>query len=202
MAQNQPDHQRLEQALARFDHENAQDPNLEPSEGSLFPRELLYAKRLSHWVSTLAPDASETLRLAARAQHICRWTIPRTSYPSDKAGYLRWRNDLKKFHARKAAGILREIGYPDPAIRAVESLIRKENFPSDPESRVLEDALCLVFLQFQFRELAERTSEDKMINALRKSWNKMTPAARGKALELPHGPAELILLKKALEPAS
>ena len=116
----------------------------------------------------------------------------------DRAGYLKWRNDLKKFHAEKSGEILRELGFPDTTIERVQSLNLKKDFPKDPESRVLEDGLCLVFLEFQFADLAARTSEDKMINALQKTWKKMTSAARGHALRLPYGPRERALLDRAL----
>jgi len=140
------DSDRFERAIQKFDAANSKDPNVEMVEGKSWPRELLYAVRLSEWVSRIAPEASEHLRLAARAQHLCRWEIPRNSYPMDKAGYLRWRNDLKKFHARRAGEILAECGYAEPEREKVENLILKKNFPADPESRVIEDALCLVFL--------------------------------------------------------
>src|SRR5688572_12176316 len=136
----------FENALRRFDAENARDPNAEAGQ----PRELLYAQRLYDWVLKLAPDASEELRLAARSQHICRWMIPRNQYPMDRVGYLKWRNDLKKFHAQKTGEILAELRFPEPIIARVQALNLKKDFPRDPESRVLEDALCLVFLQFQF----------------------------------------------------
>jgi hypothetical protein len=189
---------RFEQALRRFDEENARDPNIEMVDGLPHARELLQARRLFDWVLKLCPTASEPLRLAARCQHLCRWTIPRTSYPMDRVGYLRWRNDLKQFHARKAGEILRELGYREDIIQRVRELNLKMNFPADPESRVLEDALCLVFLQHQFADLAARTAEDKVINALRKSWNKMTPAAHAEALKLTYGSREQSLLNKAL----
>jgi hypothetical protein len=157
-------------ALRRFDEENARDPNRETADGVAHPRELLYAQRLSDWVLRLCPGASESLRLAARCQHLCRWEIPRQSYPMTRAGYLQWRATLKKFHAQKAGEILRELGYPDDTVRRVQDLNLKKHFPQDPETRVLEDALCLVFLQCQFAELAAKTAEDKTINALQKSW--------------------------------
>jgi len=69
---------------------------------------------------------------------------------------------------------------------------RKSNFPRDAESRVLEDALCLVFLEFQFAALADKMGEDKMINAVKKTWKKMTPAAQARALALPLGPNEKV----------
>jgi hypothetical protein len=189
---------RFEAALRRFDEANARDPNVETADGVAQPRELLYARRLSDWVLRLCPNASEELRLAARCQHICRWEIPRNSYPMTRAGYLQWRATLKKFHAQKAGEILREFGYAEDVIRRVQDLNLKKHFPDDPEVRVLEDALCLVFLQFQFAELAAKTAEDKTINALRKSWQKMTGAARAEALKLNHAPREKALLERAL----
>ena len=184
----------FEAAIRRFDAENSRDPNLENGQ----PRELLYAQRLTGWVLRLCPEASEELRLAARCQHICRWEIPRASYPMTRAGYLKWRADLKKFHAQKAGEILRETGYDETVIRRVQDLNLKKNFPADPESRVLEDALCLVFLQFQLAALAGKTDEDKTINALRKSWTKMSETGRAEALKLDFGAREKNLLQRAL----
>jgi hypothetical protein len=192
------DAQRFEAALRRFDGENSRDPNREIAGGVSHPRELLYAQRLTDWVLRLCPDASEELRLAAHCQHICRWEIPRVSYPMTRAGYLKWRADLKKFHAQKAGEILRVVGYDEEVIRRVQDLNLKKNFPADPETRLLEDALCLVFLQFQFADLAAKTGEDKTINALQKSWQKMSEAARAEALKLEFGPRENILLQRAL----
>ena len=193
------DARRFEAALRRFDEENARDPNTETADGVGQPREWLYARRLSDWVVRLCPDASEPLRLAARCQHLCRWEIPRSSYPMTRAGYLQWRANLKKFHAQKAGDILRELGYPEAVVRCVQDLNLKKHFPDDPETRVLEDALCLVFLEYQLADLAVKTAEDKTINALQKSWQKMTAAGRAEALKLNYGPREKVLLERALK---
>jgi DNA-binding FadR family transcriptional regulator len=80
----------------------------------------------------------------------------------------------------------------------VQDLNLKKNFPADPEVRVLEDALCLVFLEFQLAELAAKSDDEKMINALRKSWEKMTEAARAEALKLDYGEREKNLISRAL----
>jgi hypothetical protein len=188
----------FETALRRFDEENARDPNTDIIDGVAQPRELVYARRLYDWVLKLAPNASQELLLAARSQHICRWMIPRNQYPMDRVGYLKWRNDLKQFHAKKSGEILRELGFPETTIARVQALNLKKDFPRDPETRVLEDALCLVFLEHQFADLAARTAEDKIINAVQKTWKKMTPAAREHALRLPYGPREKALLDRAL----
>ena len=115
-----------------------------------------------------------------------------------RAGYLKWRASLKIFHAQKAGEILRESGYDETVILRVQELNLKKNFPDDPETRVLEDALCLVFLQYQFTGLATKTAEDKTINALQKSWAKMSEAGRAEALKLDFGSREKNLLQRAL----
>ena len=165
------------------------------------PRELVYAKRLTDWVLKLEPAASEALQLAARCQHLCRWTIPRDSHPMTRAGYLQWRTTLKKFHAQRAGEILREAGYEEDLITRVQSLNLKKNFPDDAESRVLEDALCLVFLQHQFGDLVNKTEHDKMIGVVQKTWKKMTPQAQAIALTLDFTAAEKVLLEESLKPA-
>lgn len=191
----------FETALRRFDEENSRDPNFETVDGVQHPRELIYAQWLTHWVLKLCPDASEELRLAARCQHLCRWKIPRNSYPMDRPGYLKWRADLKRFHAECAGEILREVGYPDSIIARVQDLNLKKKFPTDPESRVLEDALCLVFLEHQLADFSAKTAQDKVIVALQKSWNKMTPAAQAEALKLSYAPREKTLIEAALKTA-
>jgi hypothetical protein len=194
---------RFERALQAFDDANAADPNREMHDGQEWPRELLYARRLTDFVLALQPDASEALRLAARCQHLRRWEIPRQTYPATRAGYLKWRADLKKFHAAKAGEILRQVGYSEDLIRRVQELNLKQQLAAgDPETAVLEDALCLVFLQFQLGDLASRSEDDKMVNAIRKSWQKMSPAGRAAALKLPLGERERKLVTQALEAPS
>jgi hypothetical protein len=190
--------ERFAAAIRRFDAANAADPNVEVFNGQSYSRELLYAQWLTDWVLQLAPNASEALRLAARCQHICRWEIPRNSYPMDKPGYLRWRADLKKFHADKSGQILRGVGYDEVMVQRVQELNLKKNHPKDPEVCVLEDALCLVFLEHQLTPLAAKADDEKMINALQKSWKKMTPAAHAEALKLNYGAREKALIERAL----
>src|SRR5258708_25964427 len=192
------DPKRFETALSRFDEENARDPNVEDADGAAQPRELVYSRWLTDWVLKLCPEASEELRLAARCQHICRWMVPRASYPMTRAGYLKWREGLKRFHARKSAEILHKAGYSEDSIARVRALNLKKDFPDDPECRVLAAALCLVFLERQFATLAAKTADDKIITALQKAWKKMTPAARTLAATLSYGPREKALLDTAL----
>lgn len=182
----------LERALAVIDRVNEEDPRR--------PHELDYSRWMTEWVRKLAPGASEELILAARAQHVARWRIPREDYPDGRTGYLRWRDALKAMHADLAAGILREQGYGEDSIRKVRALLTHKNLAADPEGQTLEDAACLVFLEREFAEFAAKTDRDKMIEILRKTWGKMSPAARDAALALPLGKREAELVRAALTP--
>ncbi len=195
---NVSDPARFRETIRCIDELNSADPNRESVGDELLPRELIYSQRLCGWVMRLAPHASEELRLAARSQHLCRWQIPRDSYPATRAGYHQWKTELKKFHAGKSAEVLRAGGYPDEVVSRVSELNLKKNFPADPETRVMEDVLCLMFLQFQFGELAAKLDDEKTINAIRKSWEKMTDAARQHALALSYTDRERELVQRAL----
>lgn len=186
------------EAIRRFDEENGRDPHIVDAEGSAHPYELLYAKRLTDWVLRLCPDASEPLLLAARCQHICRWMIPRTSYEMTRGGYLQWRNDLKRFHATKSAEILREVGYDEATIERVVDLNLKKQLSQDPDCQILEDALCLVTIQYQLSDLVAKTDPVKMIGILQKTWKKMSNKARDFASALPLSDDEKRLIEQAL----
>jgi hypothetical protein len=178
-------------ACAAIDRANAEDPK---------KYEVLYGERMVGWVLKLAPGASEELLLAARAQHVRRWTVPRSGFPEGRLGYLRWREGLKKFHADALAAIMTEAGYGAPAVAKARSLLVRKNLADDAEGQTLEDAACLVFLEFEFAEFSGRTEPGKMVEILRKSWAKMSSAARDRALVLPLDAALQGLVKKALGP--
>ena len=183
------DEARFAAALARIDAANAEDPN---------SKELLYGRRMTAWLERLEPEASEALRLAVRAQHIRRWTIPRSRYPMDLAGYKQWRTTLAQFHAETVAGILRETGYDEATIRRVESLVRKERLKLDPEAQLLEDVACLVFLESYFTPFARQHDEEKLAGILRKTWKKMSPRGQQAALGLAWEPELRALVERAL----
>lgn len=189
---------RFHAAIQKIDEANAQDPHSEFDGAAARPRELLYAERLSSWVEQLEPNASEALRLAARCQHLCRWKVPRSTYPMDRPGYLKWREDLKKFHAEKSGEILREAGYDEATIEKVRALNLKRNFPGDPEARVIEDALCLMFFEHQLAAVVHEHPEEKVIGILQKTWKKMTPQAREIALAMKLSARDMELVKRAV----
>jgi hypothetical protein len=188
----------LTTAIAEIDAANAADPNREAHQGRDEPKELLYSRRMSDWLMRLVPDASDALRIAAHGQHICRWTIPRSSFPMDRPGYLRWRNDCKRMHAEKLGEIMHNVGYDEPTIKRVQSLVRKEHLKTDPETQLLEDVVCLVFLENYFADFSHQHDEAKLIDIVRKTWKKMSPRGREAALELPLSPDCRAIVEKAL----
>jgi hypothetical protein len=193
---------RLERALAAVDAANADDPHTIVVRGEVRPKEQAHAEMMTRWVRRLAPDCSEEQLIAARAHHLRRWSIPRDDFPRDRGGYLRWRTALRRQHAEDVAAIMREAGYDDPAIARVQAIVRKQGLGRDPEVQVHEDALCLVFLETQFDELTDQLhDEPKMIDILRKTAAKMSPAGLAAAHELPYSAAGAALLQRALAPA-
>jgi hypothetical protein len=170
---------RLERAIAAIDAVHAEDPEKDVSGR---PKELVYAERMSAWLDRLAPEASEPLRLAVRCQHLRRWAIARSDYPEGKVGYLRWRKEESLAHAALAGEILGRAGYDDA--KRVQSLIKKERIKHDPEAQLLEDTACLVFLEHELATFAAKHREEKLVDILRKTWGKMSPAGREAALAL------------------
>jgi len=149
------DKSKLQKTIELVDQANSQDPNLESYNGKEYPKEFLYSLRMTEWLDKLDPDTSEELKVSARAQHIQRWLIPRNKYPINREGYRKWRKELMDLHADKTADIMKKTGYSDESISRVKSLIRKEKFKTDPESQMLEDVVCLVFLENYFYKRGE-----------------------------------------------
>lgn len=189
-------------AILRIDAANGDDPNSVVVDGSARPAELVYSERMTAMLARLVPEASEALRLAARAQHLRRWTIARDSYPMDRAGYHRWRGELKRRHAEWAGEILSESGIDAETVARVASLIRKENFKTDVESQTLEDVACLVFLQHYAADFAPKHTHEKMIGIVRKTWKKMSEEGHAAALALPLDRGVRAIVEEALALAS
>ena len=186
---------RFDAAMARIDAAHAEDPE---KDAAGKPKELAYARRMSAWLAKLAPDASEELRLATRCQHLRRWSIARSAYPEGKVGYLRWRKEEALAHAALAGEIAAQAGYDAAAVKHVQSLVKKERIKHDPEAQLLEDCACLVFLEYEFAEFAPKHEEVKLVDILRKSWSKMSPAGHKAALALNLPPALRRIIEKAV----
>lgn len=183
------DSDRFSRAIAAFDAYNEKDPNTEQEDGRLHPKEVLYARRMTHRLMQFAPEANEAVRLAVRCQHIGRWEIPREKYPMDRKGYLRWRSDEKAHQARTAARILSQCGYDDEMTGKVSSLLLKKELHTNADTQLLEDVACLVFIEFYLHDFAAKHEEQKVMDILRKTISKMSSAALNAVADMNLAPA-------------
>lgn len=192
--------ERYRAAIDAFDRANAEDPNKETANEKEYPKELLYAQRMSEMQERYAPDAPEAVKLAVRAQHIQRWKVPRNSYPMDRQGYLQWRTGLYKFHAETAGRIMQEAGYDGAMIERVKTIVSKKGLKVNPETQLMEDVVDLVFIEHYMTAFASQHpeyDEAKWIEIIRKTWQKMSSRAHEFALagkvKLPEPLVPLIL---------
>jgi len=187
-------------AIAAFDQANSEDPNKEVADGKEYPKELLYAQRMTEMQERFAPEASEAVKLACRAQHIQRWKSARSDYPMDKKGYMLWRTNLYKFHAETAGRLMKEVGYDDAMIDRVKTIVGKKDLKTNPETQMMEDVVDLVFIEHYMLGFAAQKSdydEAKWILIIKKTWDKMSESAHEFALagkiKLPEALVPLIL---------
>ncbi len=186
---------RFNNTIASFDAINAQDPNKVTVDGIQQPKELIYAQRMTEMLNRYTPEASESLQLATRAQHIKRWAIPRNDFPITKSGYLQWRTKLKSFHAEIAAKVLEDNEYDEETIEKVSVLLKKEHLRANPDTQTLEDVIVLSFLEHDLEAFVEKYSdypEEKFLTILRKSYLKMSDKGRAAALSLIAIPEHLL----------
>lgn len=174
-----------EKAVQLIDAANAEDPNMETADGKEWPKELLYGQRMAEMLGRYRPDADEIQKLAVRAQHIQRWKSPRKAYPMDRKGYHQWRTDLYFFHAVTAAGLMAEAGYEAEALERARNAIGKRKIKVNPDTQLLEDTASLVFIEHYMQEFADKHpeyTEEKWIDIIQKTWNKMSDEAHQFAL--------------------
>ncbi|MEY8828427.1 DUF4202 domain-containing protein [Sedimentitalea sp. XS_ASV28] len=168
----------LAAALAAIDAANAHDPDT--SEGA--PAAQLYGQRMTAELARLFPDAPDPLQIAARGQHIERWTKSRSDYPEGREGYLNWRRDLAKHHADRVGEIMREAGYSQEDAESAGRMIRKEGIKRNEDVQMLEDVICFVFLKWYFAPFSETQEPEKMQRIVAKTARKMSAEARARVL--------------------
>ncbi len=144
------------------------------------------------------PEASENLRIAARAQHIERWKSPRTNFPEGRTGYKKWRSQLSVFHADRATELMAQAGYNHEEQQRVRYLIQKRQIKRDPETQALEDVICLVFLKHYLAGFAGKHDEPKLIDIIQKTWAKMSETGHSAALKIQLPDTLQALVAKAL----
>lgn len=177
--------QAFEEAVKLMDAANSEDPNIEVAEGKEWPKELLYAERMSEMLERYKPESDDVAKLAIRGQHIMRWKSPRSDYPMDRKGYHQWRTALYTFHANNVAEIMEKVGYDEESLERVRQAVGKKALKKNPDTQLLEDIAALVFIEHYMLAFAEKHpeyDEAKWIDIIRKTWRKMTDDAHAFAL--------------------
>lgn len=195
--------EQFEQAVTLIDTANAEDPNEESADGKMWPKELLYSRRMSDMLERYMPEADDVAKLAIRAQHVQRWKSPRDAYPMDRKGYHKWRSELYNFHAGAAADLLQQAGYSEDDLERVRQAVGKRSLKTNPDTQLVEDVAALVFIEHYMLDFVEKHpeyDEEKWIRIIQRTWNKMTEKgqqfALSGAIKLPE-PA-IPLIKKAI----
>jgi hypothetical protein len=193
------DSERFEKAITTFDAYNLNDPHHEEIDGVSVSKEVLYSQRMSKRLADFFPAAPEYLKLAAHCQHIGRWEIRREEYPMDRKGYLQWRNVLKAHHAKLAEQVLMSCRYENEIIEKVKSLLLKKGLHTNPDTQVLEDVICLVFIEYYLEDFADKHEPQKLVDILQKTLKKMSPDAIEAAGRIPVSERIKLLLHQAFQ---
>lgn len=191
---------RFARAMALFDAANCEDPNQDEGQ----PKELLYSQRMSEMLQRYMPEADEAMQLAVRAQHIRRWSVPRSDYPMTKEGYFQWRTGLYRMHAELAGALMQQAGYAvdrtENILERTQAAIAKRHLKSNPDSQLLEDVAGLVFIEHYMASFVASKpdyDEEKWLDIIRKTWQKMSDNAHqfalSGALRLPEQYVPLII---------
>ena len=184
----------LARAISIIDETNADDPNSHEGE----PLARAQGRRAHEWVLHLEPDAGAALQLAARAHHLRRWALARHAYPDGRDGYLRWRRDQKHAHAEALTELLTPLDIPAEEIERATDIVQKRGLGSDPEVQTFEDAVCLTFIETQFRSTADKIGDDdKMVDVVTKTLRKMSPRAREASASIALDPRSAEIVRRA-----
>lgn len=193
---------RCQKVLNAIDEINQQDPNVTIVLGKEQPKELIYGRYMTECLTQYWPASNKLLQIAVRAQHIKRWSLARSDYPMGKQGYLTWRKELGKFHAKTTKELMLKYGYNEKEAETTACIIRKEKLKTNQDSQTLEDVACLVFLQYYFDEFArkytEKNNEEKIIRIVQLTWKKMSERGHDIALSLTLPDHLACLVNKAL----
>lgn len=176
----------FEEAIRLIDSANSEDPNKVTDEyDKVWPKELLYSHRMSDILQRFSPEADDICKLAIRSQHIQRWKSPRSAYPMDRIGYLKWRKDLYKFHANTMGNLMAQAGYGTDDVERARKMVGKKGIKSNPDTQLLEDVVDLVFIEHYMLAFVGKHpeySEEKWIEIIQKTWKKMSEKGQQFAL--------------------
>lgn len=193
---------RFKAVIQKIDAANAKDPRRVEVDGEDKAFETVYTEHMMVVLKRMYPDAGELLHIAARAQHIERWSIPRDKYPTGREGYNKWRFELRALHAKIVGAFMAEQGYDEGDIELVGKYLQKKGLKREADSQALENVVDVVFLEFYWDSFAAKYSDyddDKMIDIVGKTLRKMSSHGHNAALALDMSDEQKRLVMAAVE---
>jgi len=146
----------------------------EMEDGTFYPSELLYGKRMLAILEMVYLDSSYTIKLAVQCQHLKRWGIPRSDYPYDRRGYHEWRRVVMEYQLEQTQLILSNVNIEAVDIQFILNVLRNQGDKSNPDSQIIMDTACLVFLKWYMEAFAIKHESEKVLDILKKTMRKMS----------------------------
>ncbi len=171
-------------AVAAFEAHHAADPRPLVRDGVTTTVSLDYHARVSAWVRRLDGVAGLPARLGALAQHVRRFELPRTDFPATPQGYKRWRANAGLRQAELARTELERAGFDAAIVTHTCDVMLKKRLAHDPLAALLEDAVCVRFVQDELASFAAGRAPDAVLTIISKTWAKMSPSGHQAAVGL------------------
>ncbi len=163
----------IDDLLEAIDRYNESDPAQRGGQ----PVAKLHGQRGSFWLGQLTGRPGAALTLSARAHHVGRFEVPRSSFAAGRVGYHQWKSAAREY----CAGVLGELGDAcsvdvDVLSEACE-LVRKTSTDKD-SAQVHQDVCSLVFFEVDAAELSQRLTAAQVERAVRSTLAAMSDSAR------------------------
>ncbi len=166
-------------AIELIDKVHNQDSNSELVDGVEVKAELLYSNRMLEVLQLVNPQASLELKLAAKCQHISRWSIPRATFSMDKKGYYQWRGAIMEHQLAVTTKTLKEAGVDDESITIIVDALKNKADKTHLNASIIEDTACLTFIKWYLVPFAGQFDVAKATVILKKTAAKMSDRGLG-----------------------
>ena len=127
----------------------------------------------------VAPDASFELKLAAKCQHMSRWSIPRATFSMDKKGYYQWRAAIMEHQLNVSSSVLKQAEINEPSIEIIVDALKNKADKSNINASIIEDTACLTFIKWYLVPFAGQFDPEKAKIILQKTAGKMSERGLG-----------------------
>jgi hypothetical protein len=183
------------EVVRQFQLIGKEDPQQIEYEGQLAPRQLAESACIGDYVNQLEQSPSMALRLSVHCQHLRRFAYPRSEFPGGREGYLLWRREAARRSFAEAANVMRAAGVDATTIEEVRAIMTKFDRQHRRDVQIMEDALCLAFYRLDAVGFGAKHETDEVMRILRRTWTKMSVAARQLALKESFSPPVPELLR-------